>query len=114
MLNRFYIALAICALGFFVPGLAEAQQANLEVSIYQVCVYANYGDCLTYADMINIKSLSEAVSITAIKANGGACETKPKPMPIALAAGKTVELEGCDGVKAIEITTDKGPFSKQF
>jgi hypothetical protein len=35
-------------------------------------------------------------------------------MPIAVAAGKTVELEGCDGVKKVVIETDKGSFSKQF
>ena len=104
----------LCALACLAPSLAKAQQVNLEVTTYQVCTYSNYGDCLKYADMITIKSPSEAISITAIKANDGSCEIKSKPMPIAVSAGKTVELEGCDGVKKIVIETDKGPFSKQF
>ena len=114
-MSKQLLSLALfCVAASFAPDLALAQQANLEVSTYQVCVYANYGDCLTYADMITIKSLGDAVSITSIKANDGSCEIKPKPMPIALGAGKTVELEGCDGVKKVAIETDKGPFNKQF
>ncbi|NDA47052.1 MAG: hypothetical protein EBY21_07200 [Alphaproteobacteria bacterium] len=114
MLTKYLPLALLCAILCLAPGAAEAQQVNLEVSTYQVCTYSNYGDCLKYADMITIKSLSEAISITAIKANDGECAMQPKPMPIALAAGKTIELEGCDGVKKVVIETDKGPFSKQF